>query len=673
MTEPLSADQAFIRKLTDIVLSNLQNENFGVKELAGESGISLYRLSRRLHSITNKTVNQYIREVRLKKALELLQSEDITASEVAYKTGFNSPVYFNKCFHAFYGYPPGKVSKQDSNNYDPGILSQLTDENKTKKTFLRLYILTVPTILILFMLIGMTGFLIYTKVHKSATTDYVISTDGRISIAVMPFRNMTNDTTLDVWQDGLQDLLINSLSNSEELKVKQIESIRTLIQGKGITNYASITPSVAGTISQKLNANIFINGSIKQSDNAIRVDAQLINANTEEVFKSFQIDGKINNILHMIDSLSLMANNYLLISILKRKNIEFQVVTSTNSPEAYKYYIMGKNAYFKLSSQTAINWLNQACAIDTNFTWAMWSLSGAYQDFGFPGEAKKLAVKLYSKKDMMPEREKLWVGYSYAEFFNLPEAIGYLRQLEEYDNQSPLVYIALGWTYFRLQQYDYAIREYKKAFGIYESWGSKSELAYYSTEFGFAYHKAGQYKKEKNLYRKAEKYFPDNYQLIYNRALLSLAEGQTVAADRYIAKYISLNKENSRSEADIATDLAGIYSEVNNLVKAGEYFRQALTLEPENPLRMSNLAYFLIDKNVNLNEGIEIVRKALELNHDDFNCLHTLGWGYFKKGRYREALDTLQRSWNLRMEKARYNYEAFLHLEAAKKVVAKGE
>lgn len=65
MTEHLSIDQVFINKLTDIILANLGDENFGVKELADESGLSFYRLNRRLHSINKKTTNQFIREIRL--------------------------------------------------------------------------------------------------------------------------------------------------------------------------------------------------------------------------------------------------------------------------------------------------------------------------------------------------------------------------------------------------------------------------------------------------------------------------------------------------------------------------------------------------------------------------------------------------------------------------------
>ena len=94
----------------------------------------------------------------------------------------------------------------------------------------------------------------------------------------MPFQNMTNDTTWNVWQDGIQDNLITSLSNSEELKVRQPESINKLIQSKRASNYASITPSVASNISQKLDANVFICGSIKLAGSTIRVNAQLIDS-----------------------------------------------------------------------------------------------------------------------------------------------------------------------------------------------------------------------------------------------------------------------------------------------------------------------------------------------------------------------------------------------------------
>jgi uncharacterized protein (TIGR02145 family) len=116
MIEPAGKDQIFIGKLSEIILANLENENFGVKELADQSGNSQYILSQRIHSITGKTINQFIRETRLQKALEMLQNEEVTASEVAYKVGFSSPTYFNTCFHDFFGFPPGTVKETVSGN-----------------------------------------------------------------------------------------------------------------------------------------------------------------------------------------------------------------------------------------------------------------------------------------------------------------------------------------------------------------------------------------------------------------------------------------------------------------------------------------------------------------------------------------------------------------------------
>jgi hypothetical protein len=61
-----------------------------------------------------------------------------------------------------------------------------------------------------------------------------------------------------------------------------------------------------------------------------------------------------------------------------------------------------------------------------------------------------------------------------------------------------------------------------------------------------------------------------------------------------------------------------------------------------------------------------LVDKALKLSPDDYLLLDTKGWGYYKLGKYKEALEILQKSWDLRMETAIYYHAAFIHLEAAK-------
>jgi len=513
--------------------------------------------------------------------------------------------------------------------------------------------------------------IVYPKLFKQDKLERFKSSGERISVAVMPFKNITNDTIWNVWQDGIQNNLITYLSNVEDLKVRQIESINFLLQSKGLTNYASITPSVASSISQKLDANVFIYGSINQAGSRIRVNAQLINSKSEEVFKSFQIEGsyKEENIFQIIDSLSEEIENYLLISKLEQgTRSEYQKFASTNSSEAYRYFIYGMNAYYKRDFSTAVKMYSQAISIDSIFTFAYINLSYAYFNLRSYDEAKKWCLKIYQKVDQMPMQQKIWTNRAYALFFETPyEEIQFVRQLLEIDDQLPLNYYSLGWIYNRLYQYDKAIPEHEKALEIYNKWGTKPLWDANYTGLGLAYHKTGQYKKEKKLYKKAELDFPDSPPVIYRQAVLAMTEGDTISGNDHIKKYISILKESSASEAVLATSLAEIYSEAGIPDIAEEYYRQALKLEPEDPVRLNYLAYFLIDKDRNINEGLELINKALKLSPDNYNYLTTKGWGLYKQGKNNEALELLEKAWKL---KPIYNHELFLHIEQVKKAIA---
>jgi tetratricopeptide (TPR) repeat protein len=495
------------------------------------------------------------------------------------------------------------------------------------------------------------------------------SSEGRISVAVIPFHNLTNDTTLNVWQDGIQEILITVLSNSEELKVRQVESTSSLIESNGIKDYASITPFVAGKISQKLNADVFIYGSIKQSTSIIRLNAQLIDSKTTETFKSFQIDGTTGKILQMIDSLSADVRNFLIISKLGKEIApDIKHLASTSSPEAYRDFIYGKNAFIKGDYPTAVNLLSQAIAVDSNFTFATIMLSFAYGNQGFYDQAKKLCLRIYEKRDQMPLQQKIYTNWSYAAFFETPaEEIKYLRQFLEIDDQEPLFYFVLGESYIKLEQYDKAVPEYEKALEIYSKWGSKPVWVQYYLKLGSAYHKTGQYKKEKQLYKIAEENFPEDWEMIYRKTVLSLAEGDTISANRYLDKFRSINRNASVSEPDIMIKLGDLYWDAALLHKTEEYYRQALMLEPESPEKLNRMAWFLIENDRNIDEGLRLIDKALEIKPTNYNYIDTKGWGLYKKGKMKEALTFLEKSWDL---SPTYSHTLYLHIQEVKKAVA---
>jgi Predicted integral membrane protein len=507
------------------------------------------------------------------------------------------------------------------------------------------------------------------KIFKRNTLDKLRFSGERISVAVMPFRNITNDSTLNIWQDGIQFNLIASLSNSTDLKVRQTESINDLLQSKGFANYALITPSVASTVSKNLDANVFIYGDINEVGGKIRISTQLIDSKTEEVFKSFQLDGEVKNIMSVTDSLSALIKNFLLISFLKKEiSAEFQTLMP-NSVEAYQSFILGYKAYFKGENLSAIKLFSQSLKIDSNFVYAYFWLSLSYANQGLFDQAHKLCLKVYDKKEQLPFELKIWANWLYARYHekSMNEELKYAKQLLEINDRIPLTHWTVGLPYYQMNQFDKAIPEFETTLEIYNSWGTKPLNSNFYEVLIIAYHETGRYKKEEELIKKASVDFPNDPSIIRRQIILSFSEGDTLAANKFINKYLSIHKSNLTSDIDIIDNLAAIYCSAGLLNKAETNFREALSMDPGNPDRINEVAYFLIDKDRNLTEGLDLIGKALKMNPNNFNYLDTKGWGLFKTGKYEEALKFLEKSDSL---KPVYDNLLFLHIQDVRKAIA---
>jgi tetratricopeptide (TPR) repeat protein len=276
----------------------------------------------------------------------------------------------------------------------------------------------------------------------------------------------------------------------------------------------------------------------------------------------------------------------------------------------------------------------------------------------------------YEKRDQMSTYMRNKVDDIHAWYTEGPQGrIKYLKQMIDIDDQDPHPHGSLGNSYRLLGQYDKAIPEFEKFLDILKKWGIKPPVTYYSTYLSESYHKIGNYKKERKLYKDGEKLFPENPVIKYRQAILSLTEEDTIEANRFIEKYKSICKENSLSEVEIAYGVASIYYLADKFDKAEKYYRQILSLEPENPNMMNNLGWLLIETNRNINEGLLLFDKALALKPDNYEFMEIKGWGLYKAGKYKEALEILQKSWDLRMKNAIYSHPAYLHLEEAKKAV----
>lgn len=101
-----SADEKLLEKLNKIINDNLSNPDLTSDFVAQEVGLSRVHLYRKLKELTNQSASNYIRNIRLAKAAEILRQKKATVSEVAYLVGFRTPNHFATLFKELYGMTP---------------------------------------------------------------------------------------------------------------------------------------------------------------------------------------------------------------------------------------------------------------------------------------------------------------------------------------------------------------------------------------------------------------------------------------------------------------------------------------------------------------------------------------------------------------------------------------
>ncbi|MFT3738100.1 MAG: two-component regulator propeller domain-containing protein [Breznakibacter sp.] len=102
----IPSDDKFLNEVKEVVEKNLADPSFNVKQLASELNISNSMLYRKLSDSIQLNPNAFIKKIRLMKATELLESSEMSISEIAYSCGFSDVSYFGYAFKKDFGIPP---------------------------------------------------------------------------------------------------------------------------------------------------------------------------------------------------------------------------------------------------------------------------------------------------------------------------------------------------------------------------------------------------------------------------------------------------------------------------------------------------------------------------------------------------------------------------------------
>jgi signal transduction histidine kinase/ligand-binding sensor domain-containing protein/DNA-binding response OmpR family regulator len=108
-------DQDFLERAIEYIENNILNENLTARDLASYLLLSHSQTYRKIKALTGQSVSEFIRTIRLKKAIKLLETGEYNISEISYKIGFTSPAYFTKCFREHFGKPPSEFLSDFTN------------------------------------------------------------------------------------------------------------------------------------------------------------------------------------------------------------------------------------------------------------------------------------------------------------------------------------------------------------------------------------------------------------------------------------------------------------------------------------------------------------------------------------------------------------------------------
>ncbi len=394
----LADDNEFIKKLTELILANLEDEKFGAKELVLKTGMNHSTIHRRLKSIVGKNISQFICEIRLRKALDLLNLDGMTAAEVSYKVGFSSPAYFNNRFHKQFGYPPGEFKKRGSSGNEENSSSDLIEldnfrqkevpakKNRRHKLIARFTYGILLLIFLIFLIVnGSTGFSIFNM--------FLQPLDSEKSIAVLPFRNISNDNENQYFADGVMEEILNHLFNVTELRVISRTSVEQFRESN----------KTAPEIAKMLGVKYVLEGSVQKYGNKVRVTIQLIDTKREQHIISKKFDREMSDIFNIQSEIAKQVASELQTS-LSLEEIKKIDARPTQNLEAYNLYLLGR-FYLNRSTENELkkskDYFEKALIIDPNFTSAIIGLSRVHFSLAFfwwssPsigfGKAKELAL-----------------------------------------------------------------------------------------------------------------------------------------------------------------------------------------------------------------------------------------------------------------------------------------
>jgi TolB-like protein/AraC-like DNA-binding protein len=398
----------FIDQIESIILENLSNEQFGVSELAEIMNMSRSNLLRKIKKNTQLSASQFIRQIRLKKSMQMLRQTSLNISEISFQVGFGSTSYFIKCFREYYGYPPGEVGKG----------TMVKEEESVQAHFLKRYQLQL--IVAVALLAIALSVLLFSK--KSSVTPEIEK-----SIAVLPFKNESSDSTNLYFVHGLMESTLNNLQKIGDLRV---------VSRTSAAKYRNTNMSIP-EIAKELNVKYLVEGSGQRVGNQVLLNIQLIEASGDRPIWSAQYSREVGDVFALQNEVArkISAAIKAIVTPDELKQIE---KIPTENLLAYDYYLQALDQYHSRTKdglEKAIPLFKKAIENDEHFALAY----------------AQIAISYYFLDEYQKQK-------NYTELIN-----NFADKALLYDSKSAESLMAKALYYIQIEEYQLALPHLEKA------------------------------------------------------------------------------------------------------------------------------------------------------------------------------------------------------------------
>ncbi|MEJ2179396.1 MAG: winged helix-turn-helix domain-containing tetratricopeptide repeat protein [Gammaproteobacteria bacterium] len=253
------------------------------------------------------------------------------------------------------------------------------------------------------------------------------------SIAVLPFKNISDDEQQEYFSDGITSDLITDLSKISGLLV---------IARNTVFTYKNSEVDVR-EVGKELGVRYVIEGNVRKAADTVRISARLINASTGYNMWADRFDGTYNNVFALQDEVTAKIVSALQVKLTENER-ERLAQKYTNSIEAYDNFLHGWQRYWEYSKEgnaQAREYFTKAIELDENFAraYANLALTYAYEAFA---------------------------GWTDDRTFILAQANKYAQKAIELDDSLPQVHWAAGFTALVDRNYQFAVSEAEKVIAL---------------------------------------------------------------------------------------------------------------------------------------------------------------------------------------------------------------